>query len=165
MLKQTLSRYVKEVEEDQRVSDLLKILRERDVAENYGDTQTRDHLTAESLDSVNNQFFSFFFKLAWFIILFLFLKLSLKSFPLCMRHLHDSLKQYHHLRHYGRLQYILFLKGIGLPIEENLKFWRFEFSKGTIPSDKVLYACLRFFLSFKKSNCLILSLRKSMLMV
>ena len=54
LLKQTLSRYVKEVEEDQRVSDLLKILRERDVAENYGDTQTRDHLTAESLDSVNN---------------------------------------------------------------------------------------------------------------
>jgi DNA primase large subunit len=29
-----------------------------------------------------------------------------------MRHLHESLKQSHHLKHYGRLQYNLFLKGI-----------------------------------------------------
>ena len=54
-----------------------------------------------------------------------------------MRHLHESLKQYHHLRHYGRLQYVLFLKGIGLPLEENLKMWRIEFSRGSIPVDKV----------------------------
>lgn len=54
-----------------------------------------------------------------------------------MRHLHESLKQYHHLRHYGRLQYVLFLKGIGLPLEENLKMWRMEFSRGSIPVDKV----------------------------
>jgi hypothetical protein len=50
------------VEDDQRISDLLKILRERDVAENYGDAQTRDHLTAESLDAVNNNFRIHFFK-------------------------------------------------------------------------------------------------------
>lgn len=47
-----MSRHIKEIEEDQRISDLLKILRERDVGENYTDTATRDHLTAESLDSV-----------------------------------------------------------------------------------------------------------------
>ena len=63
-------------------------------------------------------------------------KLAMKSFPMCMRHLHDSLKEYHHLRHYGRLQYVLYLKGIGLPLEENLKMWRMEFSRGTIPVDK-----------------------------
>lgn len=56
-----------------------------------------------------------------------------------MRHLHESLKANHHLRHYGRLQYVLFLKGIGLPLEENLRFWRNEFSKGVIGGDKVCY--------------------------
>lgn len=54
-----------------------------------------------------------------------------------MRNLHEALKTNHHLRHYGRLQYLLFLKGIGLPLEESLKFWRNEFSKGSIPVDKV----------------------------
>lgn len=54
-----------------------------------------------------------------------------------MRNLHEALKANHHLRHYGRLQYLLFLKGIGLPLEESLKFWRTEFSKGSIPVDKV----------------------------
>ena len=28
------------------------------------------------------------------------------------------------------------IKGIGLPLEESLKFWKNEFSKGTIPVDK-----------------------------
>ncbi|CAF0760455.1 unnamed protein product [Brachionus calyciflorus] len=109
----TLSRHIKEIEEDQRISDLLKILRERDIGENYSDTTARDHLTAESLDSH-----------------------SIKSFPMCMRNLHEALKSNHHLRHYGRLQYLLFLKGIGLPLEESLKFWRNEFSKGSISVDK-----------------------------
>lgn len=47
-----MSRHIKEIEEDQRISDLLKILRERDVGDNYTDSAVRDHLTAESLDSV-----------------------------------------------------------------------------------------------------------------
>ncbi len=48
-----MSRYIKEIEEDERVSELLKILRERDVAESYADSKTRDHLTAENLDQVS----------------------------------------------------------------------------------------------------------------
>jgi DNA primase large subunit len=64
-----------------------------------------------------------------------------------MRHLHDSLKQNHHLRHYGRLQYGLFLKGIGLPMEESLRFFKNEFSKGTIPLDK---ASVLFTISFER---------------
>jgi hypothetical protein len=51
-----LSRRIKEIEEDQRISDLLKILREKDVSENFSDSKTREHLTAESLDNV---FFSY----------------------------------------------------------------------------------------------------------
>lgn len=54
--------------------------------------------------------------------------LSSKHFPLCMRNLHDTLRKKHHLKHYGRLQYGLFLKIIGLSIEEAMVFWRKGFS-------------------------------------
>lgn len=47
--------------------------------------------------------------------------------PMCMRNLHESLHTNGHLRHYGRLQYNLFLKDIGLPLEEALLFWRRSF--------------------------------------
>ena len=47
--------------------------------------------------------------------------------PLCMRHLHSTLTDTGHLRHYARLQYNLFLKDLGLPIEEALLFWRRSF--------------------------------------
>ena len=75
-------------------------------------------------------------------------KLSLKAFPMCMRHLHESLKQRHHLRHYGRLQYMLFLKGIGLPLEESLRFWRGEFARGTTPPDKASHLCYFIYCDF-----------------
>ncbi|KAK7995976.1 hypothetical protein PG991_015443 [Apiospora marii] len=53
------------------------------------------------------------------------------SFPLCMQHLHRSLRRDAHIKHFGRLQYTLFLKGIGLNLEECLIFWRTSFHKIT----------------------------------
>ena len=53
--------------------------------------------------------------------------LAQQHFPLCMRHLHTSLRANSHLRHYGRLQYTLFLKGLGLSLDEALAFWRRAF--------------------------------------
>ncbi|RUP43267.1 DNA primase large subunit, partial [Jimgerdemannia flammicorona] len=54
-----------------------------------------------------------------------------QHFPLCMRHLHAQLREDRHLKHGGRMQYGLFLKGIGLTLEEALVFWRKAFSKQT----------------------------------
>ncbi|KAK2747511.1 hypothetical protein FQN57_002003 [Myotisia sp. PD_48] len=48
-------------------------------------------------------------------------------FPLCMRNLHMNLRKNAHLKHFGRLQYTLFLKGIGLSLEDALIFWRRSF--------------------------------------
>lgn len=54
-----------------------------------------------------------------------------QHFPACMSHLHRSLRRDAHLKHFGRLQYTLFLKGIGLNLEECLLFWRSSFNKIT----------------------------------
>ncbi|KAJ8013747.1 hypothetical protein DPEC_G00033000 [Dallia pectoralis] len=62
--------------------------------------------------------------------------LSTKSYPLCMRQLHRALRESHHLRHGGRMQYGLFLKGIGLTLDQALQFWRSEFVKGKVDADK-----------------------------
>lgn len=53
-----------------------------------------------------------------------------------MRQIHVRLRQDHHLRHGARMQYGLFLKGIGLSLEDALAFWRAEFTK-KMDSDKV----------------------------
>lgn len=58
----------------------------------------------------------------------------LPYFPLCMQSLHKNLRKDAKLKHFGRLQYTLFLKGIGLSIDEALVFWKTAF-KNT-PDDK-----------------------------
>ncbi|KAF8455045.1 eukaryotic and archaeal DNA primase, large subunit-domain-containing protein [Kalaharituber pfeilii] len=52
-------------------------------------------------------------------------------FPLCMSHLHTTLRRNKHLLHHSRYQYNLFLKGIGLSVDEALNFWRSAFSNIT----------------------------------
>ncbi|KGB80170.1 DNA primase large subunit [Cryptococcus deuterogattii R265] len=47
-----------------------------------------------------------------------------KHFPPCMRHLYEKLKKDRHLKHWGRLQLTLFLKGLGLPLDQAILFWR-----------------------------------------
>eukprot|EP00826_Nyctotherus_ovalis_P066046 TRINITY_DN9736_c0_g2_i7.p1 TRINITY_DN9736_c0_g2~~TRINITY_DN9736_c0_g2_i7.p1 ORF type:complete len:370 (-),score=127.21 TRINITY_DN9736_c0_g2_i7:139-1248(-) len=55
--------------------------------------------------------------------------LSRQFYPPCAKVLHNGLKANSHLKHDGRMQYGLFLKGIGLTLEESIAFWRTEFTK------------------------------------
>jgi DNA primase large subunit len=48
-------------------------------------------------------------------------------FPACMRNLHANLRKNSRLKHFGRLQYTLFLKGLGLSMDECIAFWRCSF--------------------------------------
>jgi len=57
--------------------------------------------------------------------------LAKKHFPMCMRNLHESLMRDRHLKHMGRLQYGLFLKVLGVSIDEAIAFWRRSFSNIT----------------------------------
>ncbi|CAK1549698.1 unnamed protein product [Leptosia nina] len=98
------SHHLSEVEQDERLVSLLKGLHQTYTGNNYSDTKAA--VPIETLDS-----------------------LSSKSFPLCMRQLHEHLRTAHHLKHGGRLQYGLFLKGIGVTLEDSLRFWREEFTK------------------------------------
>jgi len=52
-----------------------------------------------------------------------------QNMPLCMSQLHKGLKSDHKLKHWGRLQYGLFLKGAGLSMEESMVFFQREFTK------------------------------------
>lgn len=54
-----------------------------------------------------------------------------QHFPACALHMHRTLRRDAHLKHFGRLQYSLFLKGIGLSLDESLAFWRSAFHKIT----------------------------------
>jgi DNA primase large subunit len=54
---------------------------------------------------------------------------SKKAFPPCMKALYSGLKNQHHLKHFGRLQLGLFIKGLGLSLDETIMFWKQEFTK------------------------------------
>lgn len=60
--------------------------------------------------------------------------LAKQHFPPCMKNLWILLRKDKHLKYGGRQQLNLFLKGIGLPVEEAIIFWRQAFSN--ISDDK-----------------------------
>ncbi|CAG9464992.1 unnamed protein product [Pedinophyceae sp. YPF-701] len=61
--------------------------------------------------------------------------LAQRAFPLCMASAYQHAHREHHLKHNGRLQLSLFLKGAGMPLEECVAFFRAEFA-AKAPGDK-----------------------------
>lgn len=57
-----------------------------------------------------------------------------RYFPPCMVHLHRHLKSESHLKYGGRMQYGLFLKSLGLSMDDAILFWKQAFSK-KVPED------------------------------
>lgn len=92
------ARLLPEIENDERIVDMLKGLHTSYVGKDYT-VGSKDSVPIECID-----------------------QLSKKSFPLCMRQCHETLRTKHHLRHFGRLQYGLFLKAIGVTLEDSMRF-------------------------------------------
>lgn len=89
-------RMVNVIKEDVRIADLLKTIHNE--RPGHGLVSTDGHTLIESIDS-----------------------LATKYFPLCARMCHETLREKHHLKYFGRNQYQLFLKGIGVSLEDSLK--------------------------------------------
>uniref|UniRef100_A0A673V633 DNA primase large subunit n=1 Tax=Suricata suricatta TaxID=37032 RepID=A0A673V633_SURSU len=101
------------VQSDERLQPLLSHLSHSYTGQDYSTQGNAGKISLDQIDS-----------------------LSTKSFPPCMRQLHKALRDNHHLRHGGRMQYGLFLKGIGLTLEQALQFWKQEFIRGKMDPDK-----------------------------
>ena len=93
--------------DDKRISPLLRNVSKLYVGKNFTGNNAKGEVSAESVDGFANDGYM----------------------PACMNELHAALKRDHHLRHAGRMQYGLFLKGIGLPLDDALRFWQREFTK------------------------------------
>eukprot|EP00047_Mylnosiga_fluctuans_P006135 m.245055 g.245055 ORF g.245055 m.245055 type:complete len:521 (-) comp14592_c0_seq1:83-1645(-) len=110
----TTSKALPELEEDDRLMPLLKALGKQNIGGDFGKRSDSDaKVCVADLP-----------------------KLSTESFPLCMRDLYEDLTTTHHLKHTGRMQFGLFLKGIGLTLEDAILFWRTEMTKGQTTPDK-----------------------------
>ncbi|KAM7135898.1 DNA primase large subunit isoform 1-T1 [Molossus nigricans] len=101
------------VQSDERLQPLLSHLSHSYTGQDYSTQGSAGKISLDQIDS-----------------------LCTKSFPPCMRQLHKALRDNHHLRHGGRMQYGLFLKGIGLTLEQALQFWKQEFIRGKMDPDK-----------------------------
>jgi DNA primase large subunit len=102
------ARFLPRMDEDNRLSPILHHLSQSFVAPDSGYNESSSigdmaSINAASIDGLS------------------------EHFPLCMRNLHSELRKNSHLKHYARLQYTLFLKGIGLSLQECIVFWRKSF--------------------------------------
>ncbi|KAK3631976.1 DNA primase subunit pri2 [Elasticomyces elasticus] len=92
-------RFLPRMDEDDRLSPILHHLSQQFVAPDsgYSESSSIGDITTPTAASIDG--------------------LS-QHFPLCMQNLHRELRKNSHLKHFGRLQYTLFLKGIGLSLQE-----------------------------------------------
>ncbi|KAK3112669.1 DNA primase subunit pri2 [Teratosphaeriaceae sp. CCFEE 6253] len=102
------ARFLPRMDEDNRLAPILHHLSQSFVAPDagYSEASSIGDLTTPTAASIDG--------------------LS-QHFPLCMQNVHRELRKSSHLKHFGRLQYTLFLKGLGLSLSECIVFWRKAF--------------------------------------
>eukprot|EP00921_Rhytidocystis_pertsovi_P003886 GHVQ01006730.1.p1 GENE.GHVQ01006730.1~~GHVQ01006730.1.p1 ORF type:complete len:553 (-),score=92.13 GHVQ01006730.1:412-2070(-) len=94
------SRLQREVFADERIGAFVRLLPQAYIGPAYGramDEEDEDRLTPSIIN-----------------------KAYTRSFPPCMRRLYHHLLKEHHLRHWGRQQLWMFLKGAGMNVDEQL---------------------------------------------
>ena len=91
---------------DPRISPIIQNLPKQYVGKDYTKAQSIDKLTPQKVDYAADN-----------------------NMPLCMKHLHNTVKREHKLKHFGRLQYGLFLKGAGLDMDDSIAFFENHFTK------------------------------------
>ncbi len=95
------------VANDPRIAPLLKNMNKQYVGKDFSKSEgSIGKLTADMVD-----------------------KAAESSMPLCMKNLHNALKKDHKIKHSGRLQYGLFLKGAGMEMQDAMQFWEMHFGK------------------------------------
>lgn len=101
------------LEEDDRLLPLLNNL-----SRNFANFQYESEIDPELISDINAK---------------LVLTPSItKHFPLCATNLQRNLIANSHLKYGGRQQLGLFLKGIGLNVDEALKYWSYQFTKNNM---------------------------------
>lgn len=98
------------IEQDERIVPIVSMLSKQYVTAAYKTAKIEGAVTKEQIPALAD-----------------------RSFPLCMSHLYKSLKDENHLRHGGRMQFGLYLKGIGLSLQDALIFWKTAFARRTAP--------------------------------
>ncbi|KAJ3107712.1 hypothetical protein HDU97_003382 [Phlyctochytrium planicorne] len=110
---ETTARSIPRMEEDDRLIPVLNSIARQCVSREYNvqfdPSNPQDVITDAEIDPLSRS----------------------GHFPLCMSKLVDVLKSDGHLKHFGRLQLGLFIKGIGVPMEEALAYWKKAFTKTT----------------------------------
>jgi DNA primase large subunit len=94
------------VSSDPRIGPLLKNVHNQFVGNDFSKSGVVDKLTPDKVDQAAEV-----------------------NMPLCMKTLQNSLKKDKHMKHWGRLQYGLFLKGAGLDLDAAQVFWEMHFTK------------------------------------
>lgn len=108
-------RHMGQIIKDPRMQELLKYVSRKEVLEFEYDEKTK---VSGKVNLATIDFFA-----------------RSDHFPPCMKFLHEKLTEDHHLKHFGRLQYGLYLKGIGLSMDESMAFWKKKFA-GKIDGEK-----------------------------
>ncbi|XP_048477888.1 probable DNA primase large subunit [Plutella xylostella] len=103
LLQRILNKDIPHLRNDPRILEILQKIKNENF--NFTSSASQNTLTSKDVDKTSIMF------------------------PPCMLNLHLNLRKRHRLSHDQRFYFSLFLKDIGMPVEEAIEFWRQEYRK------------------------------------